>query len=57
MEDFDIGYPQCPVCGGPGHELGMAWWRCRNCGWDWTPEEPKAPLARQGELRLEQVAL
>ena len=39
-EDNDICY--CPVCGGPGVELGRlgnrAHYRCRNCGIDFSHE-------------------
>ncbi len=32
----------CPVCGGPGQELGrlgiLRWFRCRDCGMDYNKE-------------------
>jgi hypothetical protein len=35
--------PDCPICGGPGVELGKLgrypWRRCGNCGWDWCVED------------------
>jgi tRNA(Ile2) C34 agmatinyltransferase TiaS len=49
MEDYEVQCPECPVCGGIGQHLGPEWWRCRQCGWDWTipspakrPEQPSA---------------
>ena len=41
-DEFDDGpEPElCPVCGGPGIELGtlgrLTHFRCQNCGWEWS---------------------
>lgn len=37
---LDPNPPQCPQCDGPGFFLGqlgtLEWWRCRNCGIDFS---------------------
>jgi tRNA(Ile2) C34 agmatinyltransferase TiaS len=39
-------YVHCPMCGGPGGSLGslgsLAWFRCRNCGADFSSREATA---------------
>ncbi len=45
MEDLEVlEDTQCPQCGGEGRllgELGIAtWYRCRNCGWEWSMAKP-----------------
>lgn len=55
----------CPACGGEPSMLGFmgsrAWFRCRNCGWDFSVDEseveryedefdPEDELARQNAM-------
>jgi tRNA(Ile2) C34 agmatinyltransferase TiaS len=34
----------CPMCNGPGVVIGswgrLTYFRCRNCGWDFTQDQP-----------------
>jgi len=43
--------PACPACGGPGVPLGrlgrLIWWRCRDCGIDFSTAAP-AERSREG---------
>jgi len=50
IEDEDVlENPACPQCGGPGVFIGRLgsqsrfygdWFRCRNCGWDFSVSSP-----------------
>jgi len=45
IEDEDVlENPACPRCGGPGVPMGtlgkLEWFRCRNCGWDFSVSSP-----------------
>lgn len=43
--------PACPACGGPGVPLGrlgrLMWWRCRDCGMDFSTEAPAEERSRE----------
>lgn len=36
----------CPACGGEGRSMGalgnLAWYRCVNCGWEWSRKARKS---------------
>lgn len=44
--------PACSLCGGPGVLLGRLgprlWWRCRDCGIDFSTAAPAEGKGREG---------
>lgn len=44
--------PACPICEGPGTLLGrlgrLVWWRCRDCGMEFSTRRPREEGGRPG---------
>lgn len=51
----------CPVCGGPGMQMGglgrLTWHRCRDCGMQFSTEAPRRNPAPAAEIKTEVSAL